>query len=158
TAERAAPFHRGPVLLARLSPVDYHRVHYPDHGTTSDHCRLGGRNWTVNPNALRSKPDILFRNERSISLLETANFGRLAFVEIGALTVGRVVQTHPVDQPFRRGEEKSYFAFGGSAIAVFGEAGAWRPSEDIINHTAEGIETLLRLGQHVALRATGEFR
>jgi hypothetical protein len=27
---RAAPFIGGPVLLARLSPMDYHHVHYPD--------------------------------------------------------------------------------------------------------------------------------
>jgi len=150
SAERAAPFREGPMLLARLCPVDYHRVHYPDDGTTRDHARLGGRNWTVNQNALRSKPDILFRNERSVNILETAHFGRLAFVEIGALTVGRVVQTHPLDRPYRRGEEKSYFAFGGSAIVLLGEAGAWLPAEDVLGNTLEGIETLLRLGQPVA--------
>jgi phosphatidylserine decarboxylase len=155
SAERAAPFREGPVLLARLCPVDYHRVHYPDDGTTRDHARLGGRNWTVNQNALRAKPDILFRNERNINILDTANFGRLAFVEIGALTVGRVVQTHPLDRPFHRGDEKSHFDFGGSAIVVFGEPGAWRPADDVLNQTAEGVETLLRLGQSVAARATG---
>jgi phosphatidylserine decarboxylase len=151
SAECASAFREGPMLLARLSPVDYHRVHYPDGGTTRDHARLGGRNWTVNQHALRSKPDILFRNERNINILETDHFGRLGFAEIGALTVGRVVQTHPLDQPFRRGEEKSYFAFGGSAVAVFGEADAWLPAEDVLSKTAEGIETLLRLGQPVAM-------
>ena len=34
--KRAAPFIGGPVLLARLSPMDYHHVHYPDNGTTLD--------------------------------------------------------------------------------------------------------------------------
>jgi phosphatidylserine decarboxylase len=120
SAERAAAFRDGPVILARLAPVDYHRVHYPDAGATGERDRLGKRNWTVNQNALRSMPDILFRNERSISILHTTHFGRLAFVEVGALTVGRVVQTHPIDKPYRRGQEKSYFAFGGSAIIVFG--------------------------------------
>jgi phosphatidylserine decarboxylase len=150
SAERAASFASGPVILARLAPVDYHRVHYFDDGTTGECDRLGKRNWTVNQNALRSKPDILFRNERSIQILHTAHFGRLAFVEIGALTVGRIVQTHPLDKPFRRGEEKSYFAFGGSAIIVFGTPGAWEPTKDILAHTEQGIETLLRLGQDVA--------
>jgi phosphatidylserine decarboxylase len=154
SAERAAPLRGGPMLLARLSPVDYHRVHYPDDGKTRDHARLGGRNWTVNQNALRSKPDILFCNERNINILDTANFGKLAFVEIGALTVGRVVQTHPLDRPFGRGEEKSHFDFGGSAIAVFGEADAWLPAEDVLSQTAEGVETLVRLGQPVAMRTT----
>jgi phosphatidylserine decarboxylase len=137
-------------LLARLAPVDYHRVHYPDTGTTGEHDRLGGRNWTVNQYALRSKPDILFRNERSINILHTEHFGQLAFVEIGALTVGRVVQTHRLDRPFCRGEEKSYFAFGGSAIAVFGVPNAWRPVGDVLEQTSRGIETLVRLGEEIA--------
>jgi phosphatidylserine decarboxylase len=48
------------------------------------------------------------------------------------------------------GAEKSAFRFGGSAIVVFGEPRAWRPSEDLLNHTKEGIETLVRLGEPIA--------
>jgi phosphatidylserine decarboxylase len=148
--ERARPFLGGPVLLARLSPVDYHHVHYFDDGRVVDHNRLGSRLWTVNQYALRNKEDILFANERQINILETATFARVAFVEIGALSVGRIVQVHPLDEPFRRGEEKSVFKFGGSAIIVFGEPGAWHPAEDLLAHTREGIETLVRLGDVIA--------
>jgi phosphatidylserine decarboxylase len=151
-AERARSFIGGPVLLVRLAPVDYHRVHYCDDGTTLDHDRLGRRLWTVNQHALRSKPDILFSNERNVNILETRNFGRLGFVEVGALSVGRIVQVHPLDVPFHRGEEKSLFCFGGSAIVVFGEPGAWRPSDDILEHTREGVETLVRLGETVGVQ------
>jgi phosphatidylserine decarboxylase len=151
-AQRARPFIGGPVLLVRLAPVDYHHVHYPDHGRTSDHGRLGHRLWTVNWHALLSKPDILFSNERNINILETRHFGRLAFVEVGALSVGRIVQVHPLDAPFQRGEEKSVFRFGGSAIVVFGEPGMWRPSDDLLEHTKEGVETLVRLGEPVGLQ------
>jgi len=152
SAERAEPFIGGPVLLARLAPVDYHHVHYPDDGKTLDEDRLGRRLWTVNWHALQSKPDILFANERYVNILETQNFGRLAFVEIGALSVGRIAQVHPLDLPFRRGEEKSVFRFGGSAIVVFGEEGAWLPTDDLIAFTHDSIETLVRLGDPVALR------
>ena len=152
SAQRAAPFVGGPVLLARLSPMDYHHVHYPDDGATLEHARLGRRLWTVNWHALLHQPDILFRNERQINVLQTVNFARLAFVEVGALSVGRIVQVHPLDAPFRRGEEKAVFRFGGSAIVVFGEPGAWRPSEDLLEHTTQGIETLVRLGEPVALQ------
>ncbi len=89
--ERARPYIAGPILLARLSPLDYHHVHYPDDGRTLDEDRLGRRLWTVNWRALPSKQDILFSNERHINILETRNFGRLAFVEVGALSVGRIV-------------------------------------------------------------------
>jgi phosphatidylserine decarboxylase len=154
-AERARPFAGGPVLLVRLAPVDYHHVHYPDGGTTLDHERLGSRLWTVNWHALQSKPDILCRNERMMNILETRNFGRLAFVEIGALSVGRIVQVHPLDAAFERGAEKSAFRFGGSAIVVFGEPGKWRPSDDLLEHTKEGVETLVRLGEPVGLKSVG---
>jgi phosphatidylserine decarboxylase len=150
SASRARDFADGPVILARLSPMDYHHVHYPDCGRTLGHDRMGGRLWTVNWHALLSKPDILFENERHISILEMQNFGRIGFVEIGALSVGRIVQVHFADKPFQRGEEKSIFRFGGSAIAVFGQAGRWRPSADVLKNTVNGIETMLRLGEEVA--------
>ncbi|WP_462120105.1 phosphatidylserine decarboxylase [Methylorubrum extorquens] len=156
SAERAKPFLGGPVLLMRLSPVDYHHVHYPDDGRTVDHQRLGRSIWTVTWPAVQNKPDIYVRNERQVNILETKQFGRLGFVEFGALTVGRIVQRHPLDQPFRRGAQKSVFKFGGSAVAIFGEPGAWRPSDDILEHTPQGMETIVRLGEPVAtsLRAT----
>jgi phosphatidylserine decarboxylase len=98
-ADKARPFEDGPVILARLAPVDYHHLHCPDDGVTIDNYRLGTRLWTVNSNALRNQPDILFRNERSVHMLETKNFGRLGFVEIGALSVGRIVQVHQLELP-----------------------------------------------------------
>jgi phosphatidylserine decarboxylase len=91
-----------------------------------------------------------------MNMLETRNFGRLAFVEIGALSVGRIVQVHPLDAPFERGEEKSVFRFGGSAIVVFGQPGKWCPCDDLLEHTEAGIETLVRLGEPVALRTALE--
>jgi phosphatidylserine decarboxylase len=151
-AQRAQPFVGGPVFLTRLAPVDYHHVHYCDDGTTLEHNRIGRRLWTVNQHALRSKPDILLKNERNINILETRNFGRLGFVEVGALSVGRIVQVHPLGAPYRRGDEKSAFRFGGSAIVVFGEPGAWCPNDDIVGRTREGIETLVRLGETVGVR------
>jgi phosphatidylserine decarboxylase len=148
---RAAPFIGGPVLLARLSPMDYHHVHYPDDGSTLDTARLGRSLWTVNWHALQNQPDILLRNERQIDILETKNFGRLAFVEVGAMSVGRIVQVHPRETAFQRGEEKSVFKFGGSAVVLFGEPGKWRPADDILEHTRQNIETLIRLGDIIGL-------
>jgi phosphatidylserine decarboxylase len=151
SAEKAVTLRGGPVLLARLSPMDYHHVHYPDDGRTLYEDWLGRRLWTVNWHALLNQENILFTNERQIHILETANFGVLGFVEVGAMSVGRIVQTHPTDIPFARGAEKAVFKFGGSAIVVFGEAGKWSPCVDILDHTQKGIETLVRLGEPVAL-------
>lgn len=73
-------------------------------------------------------------------------------MEVGALSVGRIVQVHRLDTAFRRGEQKSVFKFGGSAIVVFGEPGTWRPANDVIEPTKQGVETLVRLGEPLALR------
>jgi phosphatidylserine decarboxylase len=149
---RARPFKGGPVILARLAPVDYHHLHYPDAGTTIEHYREGRDLWTVNRIALRAQPKILLQNERSIQILDTRHFGRIGFVEIGALSVGKIVQVHPLNVPFTRGAEKSLFRFGGSAVIMFGEREAWLPSEDILQKTEEGVEVLVRLGEPIAER------
>jgi phosphatidylserine decarboxylase len=152
SAARASPFAGGPVLLARLSPMDYHHVHYPDDGFTSETASLGRSLWTVQWHALQNQPDILYRNERQINILQTTGFGRLAFVEVGAMSVGRIVQVHPLNKAFQRGDEKSVFKFGGSAVIVFGEQGKWVPADDILKHTRENIETLVRLGDVIGLQ------
>lgn len=149
-ADRVTHFEGGPVILARLSPVDYHHLHYPDDGILVEEARMGNRLWTVNPTALRNQPDILFRNERYIQLLRTDHFGLLGFVEVGALSVGRITQVHRNEHSFMRGDEKSVFKFGGSAVVLFGQAGKWRPTDDILQHTGDGMETYLRLGEVIA--------
>jgi len=53
-------------------------------------------------------------------------------------------------KPFARGEQKSVFRFGGSAVVVFGEPGKWIPAEDILRTTDEGLETYVRLGEPIA--------
>lgn len=145
-----ARFEKGPCLLARLCPVDYHRFHFPDSGHASHFHREAGKLHSVNPAALRRNPGLFLTNERQITVLETENFGRLAYVEVGALCVGRIVQTHPFERPFRRGDEKGYFLFGASTVVVYGERGAWTPSADLLENTALGHETLVELGSPVA--------
>jgi phosphatidylserine decarboxylase len=147
--ELAADFDGGPLLLARLAPVDYHRFHFPDDGTVVSERRVSGRLHSVHPFALRHRGDILATNERQVTVLDTANFGQLAMVEVGAMNVGLIVQTHSSGERFRRGDEKGYFCFGASSILLFGEPGQWRPSEDLIEQTASQRETLVRLGEEV---------
>lgn len=148
--EAAKPFIGGPSFVARLCPVDYHRFHYLDEGNTFKSYRLSGHLHSVNPLALLYKDDIFVSNERHVSLLQTKSFGKLAYVEVGALCVGRIVQSHPERQPFQRGMEKGYFLFGGSTIVVLGEPGAWRPDDDLLEQTTRGRETLIRLGEKIA--------
>ncbi|HTL11978.1 MAG TPA: phosphatidylserine decarboxylase [Bdellovibrionota bacterium] len=142
----------GPLMIARLCPTDYHRYHYPDDGRTLDSYTVHGPLHSVSPIALGQKEDILFTNERRVAILETACFGLLAYVEVGAICVGRIVQSHDEKRPFKRGDEKGYFLFGGSTVVLLGEAKKWRPDSDLIAKTGEGLETAVRLGEGVAAR------
>src|SRR5690606_20840382 len=98
---------------------------------------------------LAYRSDILATNERQVSILSTRHFGRLAYVEVGAACVGRIVQTASPDQRFFRGNEKGFFLFGGSTVIVMGEAGAWRPDADLLEQTALKRETFIKLGEKI---------
>ena len=146
----SSTFANGPLLVARLCPVDYHRYHYPCGGKTLDSFPIGGQLHSVNPLALKSKPEIFIINERRASILETERFGKLAFIEVGAAMVGKIVQTHDEQKAHHRGDQKGYFLFGGSTVVLLGEKDKWRPSKDILGNTLAGIETYLQLGEEVA--------
>jgi phosphatidylserine decarboxylase len=147
----AQTFAGGPLLIARLCPVDYHRYHYPLSGKTLDSFQIEGQYHSVNPLALNSKPEIYIVNERRASILETKEFGKLAYIEVGAAMVGKIIQSHDEAKPHSKGDEKGYFLFGGSTVILLGEKGAWSPSDDVLTNTKEGIETYLQLGEEVAV-------
>jgi len=148
--ERWSPlFQGGPILVARLCPVDYHRFHFPDTGRILDHYRIPGVFHSVNPLALKKKNDIFITNERHVTILDTVNFGKIAYIEIGAMCVGRIVQTHD-EKVFNRGDEKGYFLFGASTVIIVGQKGAWQPMPDIVENTQRSLETYIKLGDRVA--------
>lgn len=144
-------FLGGPAMVARLCPVDYHRFHYPDDGKVVDHYPVGGGLHSVNPRALKFKKDIFITNERVVTILETAHFGRIAYVEVGAMSVGKIVQSHDLSKSFKRGDEKGYFLFGGSTVLIVGEKGKWSPNKVLLDQTSlYQRETLVKLGRPIA--------
>lgn len=146
-------FKDGPLYIARLCPVDYHRYHYPDNGFNLESRTINGAFYSVNPIALKAMPDIFIKNERRVSILETENFGKLAYIEVGATCVGKIVQTHDESKSFNRGDQKGYFLFGASTVIVIGEKGKWKPSSDILENTKNKMETYIKLGDQVATKS-----
>lgn len=146
-------FKDGPLLLARLCPVDYHRFHFPDWGKIIEDYRIHGLFHSVNPLALKAKPEIFIQNERHVTILDTENFGKLAYIEVGAICVGKIVQSKKLfsGMSFIKGEEKGYFLFGGSTVIVLGEKGKWAPCSDILENTLKGLETYIHLGTPVGV-------
>ena len=149
----AQDFIGGPLMIARLCPVDYHRYHYPDDGKTLKSYTIAGDLHSVNPLALKYRQDIFIKNERRVSILDTEHFGKLAYIEVGATCVGKIVQSFDESKPFKKGDEKGYFLFGGSTVVLCGEQGKWAPSADILENTKAGLETYIHLGDVVAQQA-----
>jgi phosphatidylserine decarboxylase len=151
-SELAKDFEGGPLMIARLCPVDYHRYHYPDNGKTINAFSISGDFHSVNPIALKHRGDIFIKNERRVSIIETENFVKVAYIEVGSTSVGKIVQSFDENKKFEKGDEKGYFLFGGSTVVILGEPGKWKPSLDIIKNTLDGIETYIHLGDEVALK------
>ena len=146
-----ACFEDGPGFVARLCPIDYHRFHFPDNGQVLDTWRIAGALHSVNPWALAFRDDIFIINEREVTILDTERFGKLAYVEVGATCVGKIIQTY-AGKSFSRGDEKGMFLFGGSTIIVIGEKGSWRIKPEIVENTNRKLETYLKMGRSLGNR------
>ncbi len=85
-----------------------------------------------------------------VTMLSGTSCGRMVQVEVGALTVGSIVQTYERG-PVKRGQEKGYFHFGGSTVILVTEPGRVVPDEDLLDATARGLETLVKVGTRIGL-------
>ncbi len=148
--EKAKIFEGGPVLIARLCPTDYHRFHYPDSGTTVERFTVSGKLHSVNPIALNTRSDIFVGNERCVSILKTDHFGYIAYIEVGAIFVGKIVQTTTEMLKYQKGQEKGYFLFGGSTVIVLGEPNHFTISNDVLENSKKSLETFVPLGDTIA--------
>src|SRR6478609_4690770 len=80
-------YENAAVASFRLSPQDYHRYHSPVTGKIKLFRSIPGDYYQVDPVALQSQVDILTRNRRAYVIIETAEFGDVLFVAIGATNV-----------------------------------------------------------------------
>lgn len=142
----ASRYERGSLVLARLAPSDYHRFHFPCDCLPGKAQLLTGSYHSVHPLALLRRPSILIENRRWLTLLETSDWGTIAYVEVGALGVGRVVQTYQGGRCCQKGEEKGYFAFGGSTLLLLFEPGRLQLDEQLANLSAE-LEVRCLMGE-----------
>ena len=146
--QAAQLFKGGTLCVFRLCPSDYHRYHFPDDGQFLKSWRLPGKYHSVHPIALEQRIKVFTTNMRVVSLLELAHFGRAAFIEVGAFGVGSINQTF-TGTAFKRGDEKGFFTFGGSTIIMLFEPGRITLDDDIREHSAKGVECLVKAGEHI---------
>ena len=147
--ELAARYADGSLILSRLCPVDYHRFHFPIAGTPGETRLIEGPLFSVNPIALRQRLTYLWTNKRAITELQTERFGTVLCLEIGATCVGTIEQTFTPGKPVAKGEEKGYFAFGGSSTLMLFEPGVVQLEADLLENSAQQIELYARIGSRM---------
>ena len=146
--ELAKKYCGGTLMLFRLSVDDYHHYCYPVDGVEEDSRVLKGVFHTVNPFAASKKP-VYCENSREFSILETEHSGNVLLMEIGALSVGKIINIKTSGN-VKKGEEKGYFEFGASSIILCFEKGAALPDSDLFINTVNGYETAVKMGMKVA--------
>lgn len=151
-AKIAEEYEGGYCLIFRLCVDDYHRYCYFDSGKKTMNIFVKGKLHTVNPIVL-DYCNIYSRNCREYTVMETENFGKVVQVEVGAMCVGKIKNCHE-EHSFNRGEEKGMFEFGGSTVVLLLKKDAVNIDSDILSNTAEGIETVVKMGEKIGVKAS----
>lgn len=142
----AADFKDGVCLVFRLCVQHYHRYAYADDGVIAAKRFLPGELHTVRPIALTALP-VFTRNCREYTVMDSAHFGRLAQIEVGAMLVGRVENYKGAGVSFRRGEEKGRFLYGGSTVVLLVGKDRVELDREFFENTENGLETPVKLGE-----------
>mmetsp|Transcript_26232 Transcript_26232/g.65933 ORF Transcript_26232/g.65933 Transcript_26232/m.65933 type:complete len:193 (+) Transcript_26232:1613-2191(+) len=146
----AQVFQGGSMAVFRLAPQDYHRFHFPVSGTLLSATPVPGHLYTVNPIAVNAT-DIFTVNKRTVCIIKSPIFGKVAFVCIGATLVGSIVLTAEVGKTFAKGDEMGYFAFGGSTTIALFQGGRVAYDEDLLKHSNQSLETLVKMGTQLGV-------
>ncbi|MCJ8329558.1 MAG: phosphatidylserine decarboxylase [Lentisphaeria bacterium] len=144
-------FEESDICVLRLCPADYHRFHFPCDGEITKTVDLGGMYHSVNPVALDTGINVFCLNKRTLTFIDTENFGQVAFVEVGAFAVGSIIQTYE-SKTIKKMDEKGYFKFGGSTIILVTEKGKLKYDEELIENSKNGYETLVKVGEQIAVK------
>ncbi len=147
----ANKFKNASLLLIRLAPDDYHRFHFPYAGKASASKLINGAYYSVSPYAVKENFTIFCENKREYSILETEDKGDILISEIGATMVGAIFQTYPADKTVTKGQEKGYFAFGGSSVILLIDADKIKIDADILENTKNGFETTVKMGEKIGV-------
>ncbi len=149
---REAPeYANGSLAVVRLCPADYHRFHFPCSGTITEQKDINGAYHSVNPIALATGLNVFGENKRAYNIIQSPQFGKVCFMEVGAFGVGSIVQTFE-GTTVEKMQEKGYFTFGGSTIILIFEPQQIEFSGDLVENSAEGYETLVKVGETIATK------
>ncbi|KAJ0973156.1 hypothetical protein J5N97_021115 [Dioscorea zingiberensis] len=145
-------FLHGSLVIFRLAPQDYHRFHVPVSGAIESSHEIPGCLYTVNPIAVNSKYcNVFTENKRVVSIISTSEFGKVAFVSIGATMVGSITFVKKQGDYVHKGDEFGYFSFGGSTVICIFEKDAIKIDDDLLTNSERSLETLVAVGMKLGI-------
>lgn len=141
----------GAFVTLYLRPRDYHRIHAPWDGRLVGLHRVGGTLFPVQPAFVRHLGGLFARNERVVTVYETA-FGTCVLICVGAAAVGAISTPFDdaneaelrFDPPIlvRKGDEVGAFNLGSTVILLF--------QAESVSLSSLGLEDEIRVGQTIA--------
>lgn len=141
----------GAMAIIRLAPVDYHRYHFPISGQVSENTKIRGAYYSVSPLALRKRLEIFCENKREFAIVNSKDNGKVLICDVGATLTGSIIQTYQSNTNIEKGDEKGYFAFGGSTLILLFEKGKVTFNDDLISNTKAGFETTIKMGEQIGV-------
>jgi phosphatidylserine decarboxylase len=147
--ELATRYNGGAVVIMRLYLADYHHFHFPDSGIPHESHPVPGRYFAVSPYSRKWAVPFYGENHRVITLFDSAHFGSIAIVEVGAFTVGSVRQCFSPGVRVSKGQHKGFFELGGSIVVLLFEPDAILLDDDLCNNSDAGFETFVRMGEGI---------
>ncbi|KAH8115026.1 phosphatidylserine decarboxylase-domain-containing protein [Phellopilus nigrolimitatus] len=147
------------LAIFRLAPQDYHRFHTPVSGTLASITHIPGQYYTVNPQAINERLDILTANTRSVAVLHAYTVNKrngemkkkeflVLVIAVGALLVGSIGWDKKEGERVRKGDGLGYFQYGGSTvICVFPAGLQW--DTDLLKSSEDGVEVLVNAGERI---------
>jgi phosphatidylserine decarboxylase len=157
-------YRGGAFACIYLAPYNYHRIHMPCAGRTTDNLYVPGDLFSVNAATARAVPRVFARNERLICQFDTP-LGRMALILVGALFVGSIETVHcgEVNPPPRRRKTTVRIATGtGREFAKGQEFGRFNMGSTVVLLFQRGRVALdsslspqatVRLGRRIGRRA-----
>ena len=133
----AKKYANGDLIIFRLTPSNYHRYHYFDDGKMLYNKKIKGKFHTVNP-IVYDKYEVFKENTREYSVLKTKRFGKVIYMQVGALLVGKINNYNK--KSFKMKEEAGYFSYGGSTCILIFEKDTIKINRNILNKSKKNIE------------------
>lgn len=142
-----------PMVIFRLAPYDYHRYHAPVSGTVVHLSSSEGYEdtWShsVKPMILHHPDFNLFNENRRRFLVIDTEFGKIALMFVGAVTVDSINFNQEIElgRVVAKGDDLGTFKYGGSTVVMFTDSDSFHIDEDILRQSKAMVEVQVRCGE-----------